>query len=257
MSTKNVLVRRSSIIETLGAATVLCSDKTGTITQNKMKLGKITTADKVENLDGLKEVSIESKHILQIAFFASKHPSFDPMDSAISYTMESFHQSGDFSLLSTKEFPLTPNELTMVRVLEEIDGFVCYAKGSPEAIFKLCNLNESEIKLWTNKTNELAMEGYRVLAVAKSEVPSKEIPENRNSVRYKLYGLLSFLDPIREIVPEAVKTAYHSGIRVIMITGDYPETAKNIAKQIGLENADTVLTGKNWQIYLKKICVLY
>ncbi|TGM05053.1 cation-translocating P-type ATPase [Leptospira jelokensis] len=244
LSTKNVLVRRSSIIETLGAATVLCSDKTGTITQNKMKLGKITTTETVENLEDLKEVSVLSKQILQIAYFASKHPSFDPMDSAISQTMESFHQSGNFSLLSTKEFPLTPTELTMVRVLEESDGYVCYAKGSPEAIYKLCNLGDKDLEHWTKKTNELAREGYRVLAVAKSDQSTKDIPENRNSVSYKLYGLISFLDPIREIVPEAVKTAYHSGIRVIMITGDYPETAKNIAKQIGLENANTVLTGK-------------
>lgn len=244
LSTKNVLVRRSSIIETLGAATVLCSDKTGTITQNRMKLGKITTKSNVQNLENTNEISSDSKEILQIAYFASKHPSFDPIDIAISQSMESFHKSGDMSLISIKDFPLTPNQLTMVRVLQEKDGFSCYAKGSPEAIFTLCQLNESDLELWTNQTNLLAKEGYRVLAVAKSKFPSQEVPENRDSVSYELYGLLSFLDPIREIVPEAVKTAYHSGIRVIMITGDYPETAKNIAKQIGLQNADLVYTGK-------------
>ncbi|MBL0953198.1 MAG: cation-translocating P-type ATPase [Leptospira sp.] len=246
LSTKNVLVRRSSIIETLGAATVLCSDKTGTITKNKMKVGKITTKDSEDNLEKVNEVSDLSKSILQIAYFASKHPSFDPMDIAITDCMNLFHQKGDLSLLSIKDFPLTPEQLTMIRVLKEENGYSCYAKGSPEAVFELCNLDSENLKYWTKKTNELAKEGYRVLAVAKSKTPLKNIPEERNTAQYEIYGLLSFLDPIREIVPSAVKTAYESGIRVIMITGDYPETAKNIAKQIGLKNSDLVYTGKDF-----------
>ncbi|PJZ87147.1 cation-translocating P-type ATPase, partial [Leptospira levettii] len=246
LSTKNVLVRRSSIIETLGAATVLCSDKTGTITKNKMKVGKITTIDSEENLEKINEVSDLSKSILQIAYFASKHPSFDPMDIAITDCMNLFHQNGDFSLLSIKDFPLTPEQLTMIRVLKEENEYSCYAKGSPEAVFELCQLDSDHLKYWTNKTNDLAKEGYRVLAVAKSKIPLKNIPEERNTAQYEIYGLLSFLDPIREIVPSAVKTAYESGIRVIMITGDYPETAKNIAKQIGLKNSNLVYTGKEF-----------
>ncbi|TGL09957.1 cation-translocating P-type ATPase [Leptospira levettii] len=246
LSTKNVLVRRSSIIETLGAATVLCSDKTGTITKNKMKVGKITTIDSEENLEKINEVSDLSKSILQIAYFASKHPSFDPMDIAITDCMNLFHQNGDLSLLSIKDFPLTPEQLTMIRVLKEENEYSCYAKGSPEAVFELCQLDSDHLKYWTNKTNDLAKEGYRVLAVAKSKIPLKNIPEERNTAQYEIYGLLSFLDPIREIVPSAVKTAYESGIRVIMITGDYPETAKNIAKQIGLKNSNLVYTGKEF-----------
>ncbi|TGL68475.1 cation-translocating P-type ATPase [Leptospira levettii] len=246
LSTKNVLVRRSSIIETLGAATVLCSDKTGTITKNKMKVGKITTIDSEENLEKINEVSDLSKSILQIAYFASKHPSFDPMDIAITDCMNLFHQNGDLSLLSIKDFPLTPEQLTMIRVLKEENEYSCYAKGSPEAVFELCQLDSDHLKYWTNKTNDLAKEGYRVLAVAKSKIPLKNIPEERNAAQYEIYGLLSFLDPIREIVPSAVKTAYESGIRVIMITGDYPETAKNIAKQIGLKNSNLVYTGKEF-----------
>ncbi|MCW7467165.1 cation-translocating P-type ATPase [Leptospira levettii] len=246
LSTKNVLVRRSSIIETLGAATVLCSDKTGTITKNKMKVGKITTIDSEENLEKINEVSYLSKSILQIAYFASKHPSFDPMDIAITDCMNLFHQNGDLSLLSIKDFPLTPEQLTMIRVLKEENEYSCYAKGSPEAVFELCQLDSDHLKYWTNKTNDLAKEGYRVLAVAKSKIPLKNIPEERNAAQYEIYGLLSFLDPIREIVPSAVKTAYESGIRVIMITGDYPETAKNIAKQIGLKNSNLVYTGKEF-----------
>ncbi|GBF41724.1 cation transport ATPase [Leptospira ellinghausenii] len=246
LSTKNVLVRRSSIIETLGAATVLCSDKTGTITKNKMKVGKITTKGVEENLEHVNEVSDISKTIIQIAYFASKHPSFDPMDIAITDCMNVFHQNGNLSLLSIKDFPLTPEQLTMIRVLKEENEFSCYAKGSPEAVFELCQLDTENVQYWTNKTNKLAKEGYRVLAVAKSKIPLKNIPEERNGALYEMYGLISFLDPIREIVPSAVKTAYESGIRVIMITGDYPETAKNIAKQIGLKNSDLVYTGKDF-----------
>ncbi|XDD45514.1 cation-translocating P-type ATPase [Leptospira sp. WS39.C2] len=246
LSTKNVLVRRSSIIETLGAATVLCSDKTGTITKNKMKVGIISTKDLDENLEKTKEISEDSKTILQLAYFASKHPSFDPMDIAISDCMGTFHEDGDLSLVSIKDFPLTPEQLTMIRVLKESGKYVCYAKGSPEAIFGLCNLDTNELDEWTKRTNLLAKEGYRVLAVAKSNSDLNNIPEDRNDVKYQLYGLLSFLDPIREIVPTAVQTAYEAGIRVIMITGDYPETAKNIANQIGLKNSDLVYTGKEF-----------
>ncbi|TGM43926.1 cation-translocating P-type ATPase [Leptospira biflexa] len=257
LSTKNVLVRRSSIIETLGAATVLCSDKTGTITKNKMKVGKITSKENTENLEETNQISIHSKMILQIAYFASKHPSFDPMDIAITDCMNEFHQNGNLSLVSKLDFPLTPEHLSMIRVIEEDGNYVCYAKGSPEAIFELCQLNLSDLDHWTKKTDELAKAGYRVLAVAKSTSILKEIPEDRKSVSYELYGLLSFVDPIREIVPSAVKTAYDSGIRVIMITGDYPETAKNIAKQIGLKNSDLVYTGKELSLLkdheLKKV----
>ncbi|TGL04758.1 cation-translocating P-type ATPase [Leptospira bouyouniensis] len=244
LSTKNVLVRRSSIIETLGAATVLCSDKTGTITKNKMKVGKITSKENAENIEFGSDISQPSKEILQFAYFASKHPSFDPMDIAITDCMNEFYQNGDLSLLSIKDFPLTPEQLTMVRVLKEDDSYVCYVKGSPEAVFELCQLGIKDLDFWTKKTNELANEGYRVLAVAKSTSPVKNIPDQRNSLPYTIFGLISFLDPIREIVPTAINTAYESGIRVIMITGDYPETAKNIAKQIGLKNSEQVYTGK-------------
>ncbi|PJZ44962.1 cation-translocating P-type ATPase [Leptospira brenneri] len=246
LSTKNVLVRRSSIIETLGAATVLCSDKTGTITQNKMTVGIVITKSETIKLNPNLKLSEETKSLLQIAYSASKHPSFDPMDIAISDCLVSYDQVNDSDLISVKDFPLSPEHLTMVRVLKENDFYFCYAKGSPEAIFDLCNFDVSEFDFWTNKTNELAKEGYRVLGVAKSTSPLDRVPKNRKELVYQFYGLLAFLDPIREIVPLAVKTAYDSGIRVIMITGDYPETAKNIAGQIGLKDSHLVYTGKEF-----------
>ncbi|TGL40836.1 cation-translocating P-type ATPase [Leptospira perdikensis] len=244
LSTKNVLVRRSSIIETLGAATVLCSDKTGTITQNKMKVGIVVTHSEMTHLTPALSLSEGTKNLLQIAYCASKHPSFDPMDIAISDCLVLYDQVKDSALLSVRDFPLTPDHLTMVRILKEGDDFVSYAKGSPEAVFDLCKFKPSELDFWTAKTNELAKQGYRILGVAKSQTLLKEIPEERKEVNYTFYGILAFLDPIREIVPLAVKTAYDSGIRVIMITGDYPETAKNIADQIGLKESHLVYTGK-------------
>ncbi|PKA26239.1 metal-transporting ATPase [Leptospira sp. mixed culture ATI2-C-A1] len=244
LSTKNVLVRRSSIIETLGAATVLCSDKTGTITQNKMKVGIVVTKSETVTLHPESNLSEDVNKLLQIAYCASKHPSFDPMDIAISDCLVSFHEIEDSALLSVKDFPLTPDHLTMVRVIKEKDVYHSYAKGSPEAIFDLCQFDSTESNFWITKTNELAKDGYRVLGVAKSKTPTLDVPEDRKHVEYLFYGLLAFLDPIREIVPLAVKTAYDSGIRVIMITGDYPETAKNIADQIGLKDSHLVYTGK-------------
>lgn len=116
---KNVLVRRSSIIETLGAATVLCSDKTGTITQNKMKVGIVVTKSETVTLHPESNLSEDVKDLLEIAYCASKHPSFDPMDIAISDCLVSFHKIDDSALLSVKDFPLTPDHLTMVRVLQE------------------------------------------------------------------------------------------------------------------------------------------
>ncbi|MBM9590936.1 HAD-IC family P-type ATPase, partial [Leptospira sp. 201903075] len=244
LSTKNVLVRRSSIIETLGAATVLCSDKTGTITQNKMKVGIVVTPSETVSLVPDLILSKETKGLLQIAYCASKHPSFDPMDIAISDCLVLYDQVEDAALVSVRDFPLTPDHLTMVRVLKEGDVYVSYAKGSPEAVFDLCEFKSSKLDFWISKTNELAKQGYRVLGVAKSHSQTNEIPEERKDITYDFYGLLAFLDPIREIVPLAVQTAYDSGIRVIMITGDYPETAKNIADQIGLKDSHLVYTGK-------------
>ncbi|MCW7482372.1 cation-translocating P-type ATPase [Leptospira kanakyensis] len=246
LSTKNVLVRRSSIIETLGAATVLCSDKTGTITQNKMTVGIVITKSETVKLTPNLQLSEETKFLLQIAYSASKHPSFDPMDIAISDCLHLYDQTNDSALISVRDFPLTPDQLTMVRVLKEDDFYISYAKGSPEAIFDLCQFDPSESRFWTDKTNELAKDGYRVLGVARSKSSQIHIPEDRKDGEYLFYGLLAFLDPIREIVPLAVKTAYESGIRVIMITGDYPETAKNIAGQIGLKDSDLVYTGKEF-----------
>ncbi|MCW7493620.1 cation-translocating P-type ATPase [Leptospira sp. 2 VSF19] len=246
LSTKKVLVRRSSIIETLGAATVLCSDKTGTITQNKMKVGFVVTKSETCELNPKTKQSDETKELLHIAYCASKHPSFDPMDIAISDCWDLLEKKEDSALLSVRDFPLSPDHLTMVRVLKDGEFYVSYAKGSPEAVFDLCSFTGSDLELWTQKTNELAKQGFRVLGVAKSESPSLEIPEERKQAKFRFYGLLAFLDPIREIVPLAVKTAYESGIRVIMITGDYPETAKNIADQIGLKESHLVYTGKEF-----------
>ena len=118
LSTKNVLVRRSSIIETLGAATVLCSDKTGTITQNKMKIGIVVTESETVELNPNSNLSEEIKNLLHIAYCASKHPSFDPMDIAISDCLVLFHEREDSALLSVQDFPLTPEGSPVLAMLK-------------------------------------------------------------------------------------------------------------------------------------------
>lgn len=245
LSKKNVLTRKPSAIETLGSATVLCSDKTGTITQNKMEITVLHYGNELFQKDVFQEKQNQLSLLITTAFFASQKDSIDPMEKAIGRTYDTVVSKKDTNYKLIKEYPLSKQLFAMTRVLQTDEGntFTVCCKGAPEAIFSLCKLNEADVSNHLSSVQQMAANGYRVLAVANSTVQNNSLPESQNDFNFNFLGLIGFEDPIRPEVPQAIKECKEAGIKVIMITGDYPATAKSIAEQIGMNTQNEILTG--------------
>lgn len=226
-----MLVRQPNAIERLGAITILCVDKTGTLTENKMSVIK-------------NENTVQFKEILQMAFLASRQNSFDPLEKAIHHAVTKYNiDSLPVSLV--KEYPLTQNLLFVSCVWKLDQGYLIATKGAPEVVLNLCHLPEDQKQNIIQQIQSYASQGFRILGVAKAFMSQSEIslPQTADQFKYMWVGLLVLEDPLRADVPQSVKICQQAGIKVIMMTGDYPITAKTIADQAGLlQNAD-VLTG--------------
>ncbi len=249
MSKKNVLTRRVAAIETLGAATVLCSDKTGTLTQNKMSIKKLfNCSDFHEWSVKAEELPEEFHSLVEYGILASKKDPFDPMEKALAELgyktlINTEHIHEDWPLV--EEYALSKELLALSHVWK-IPGkkdYVVSAKGAPEAVFDLCHLRADEIQKYSEKINLMASEGLRILGVAASNFDGEKLPSSQHDFEFKFMGLIGWADPVRETVPAAIGECKTAGIRVAMITGDYSATAQNIARQIGLENPEEVITG--------------
>lgn len=245
LSTKNVLTRDPSAIETLGSATVLCSDKTGTITQNKMDVAELYDGSNVYHKSSFGDNEDFIKDLVVAAHRASQKNSIDPMEKAIGQTHETILSPDSSGHKLIKEYPLSRELFAMTRVIEHDsdNSITVSAKGAPEAIFSLCKLSEKEIIKHLAEVNRMAEQGYRVIAVANAPLPEKELPDTQYEFEFSFLGLIGLEDPIRPEVPAAIKECYEAGIKVIMITGDFPATAKNIASQIGLASLGEMITG--------------
>lgn len=244
LSKKNVLTRKPSTIETLGSATVLCSDKTGTITQNQMQVSAIAAYNmEIISHDEFSKNFKSNSEILISACYASKIDTVDPMEKAFFKAAEQFNVSLNIHKPLIKEYPLTKDLLAISRVYKEDEFLNVYTKGAPESIFMLCMLNSEETSKELHKVEELAKRGYRVLGVARGNINELTIPDSQKKLPLTYLGLIALEDPIRPEVPSAIKECYSAGIKIMMITGDYPSTAKSIAKQAGLKN-DYIITGE-------------
>lgn len=254
---KQVLTRRIPAIETLGAANVLCVDKTGTLTQNKMALVHIHAGTEQFNCQP-QDVLPESLHqVLEYAILASQDHGNEPMDNALHQAGELFlkdtgHLHQDWALL--EEYPLSKDLLAISRVWQSTDKTSAHlmiaSKGAPEAIADLCHLDAEKITQLMAQVNHMAEQGLRVLAVAKAEFTKANdnnhaLPEQAHDYDFQLLGLIAFADPVRAGVPAAINECRSAGIRVIMMTGDYPATAINIANQCGIDSSAGVLTGQD------------
>ena len=248
LSKNNVLTRKPSAIETLGSATVLCSDKTGTITQNKMEVAALYSGEKLYYKKDFKHSLENIQEVLTVLVHASQRHSIDPMEKAIGNELSRLSLAKE-DLDLVKEYPLSKELFAMTRVMKSKNSpqSHAYCKGAPEAIFQLCHFSEEENARYTQLVHQLAESGYRVLAAAHCEITSAELPEKQEKFPFVFSGLVAFEDPIREEVPEAISECNKAGIKVIMITGDFPATAKSIANQIGLQHNDQVLTGAELQ----------
>jgi Ca2+-transporting ATPase len=245
-----VLTRHVPALEMLGSATVLCVDKTGTLTQNRMSLAVLhadgrelavaTTPD-----SGLPEHFHE---LLEFAMLASQRDPFDPMDKAIKSTTARLlggteHVHLDWMLVD--EYPLSPGLLAISRVWRSPDraNYVIAAKGAPEAIVDLCHLPAEAVAALEHTSSAMAAQGLRVLGVAKATFRQGGLPSLQHDFAFAFIGFIGLADPVRETVPGAVAVARAAGIRVVMITGDYPATAMSVAREIGLAAPDRYVTG--------------
>jgi Ca2+-transporting ATPase len=250
LSQHHVLTRRIPAVETLGATTALCVDKTGTLTLNQMSVADLCVEDEVLVIDSKEARLPEAFHsIVEFAILASPADPFDPMEKAMK-------ELGERTLANTehlhsgwelqREYPLSRALLTMSRVWRSPDRleFIIAAKGAPEAIADLCHLSDSERSVLARRIGVLAEKGRRVLGVARATFQDKGfLPEIQHDFDFEFLGLLGLADPVRPGVSYAIAECTKAGIRVIMITGDYPGTAQSIAREIGLPNASEVISG--------------
>ena len=252
MSKKKVLTRNPSAIETLGSATVLCTDKTGTLTENKMTVSQLYNGKEFHTVSNENELNEDFHEIMEFGILSSQTNPFDPMEQAITgmakmYLKGTEHIHKSWKMI--KEYPLSKDLLAMSRVFSEKDTQqqIIATKGAPEAIFDLCHLDTKEKTRLAKAVEELATKGLRVLGVAKAMIKTDNLPEAQHDFSFDFIGLIGLSDPIRKNVKQAVSECHQAGIRVIMITGDYPITAQHIAVEIGLENPDACMTGLELQ----------
>jgi Ca2+-transporting ATPase len=230
MARSNVLARRMAALETLGSATVLCTDKTGTLTENRMQVVESTTA--IDGRPGGEEPA--SSVLRETAGLACPLESFDPMDQA---TVES-----SLAGPAVREYPLTPERPVMAFAHAWRGGVVVAAKGAPEAVAALAGWDDQARRSLDTQVHRFAERGLRILAVARADLPSSVVPEQLGGLPFRVIGLLAFADPLRAGVPEAVAECRRAGIRVMLITGDHPSTARAIAREAGID-ATHLLTG--------------
>ena len=248
LSRRHVLTRRVAAIETLGAATVLCVDKTGTLTLNEMTVRRICASNQVHEVRADREELPEPLHeTVEFAILASHRDPFDPMEKAFRqlgerYLAQSEHLHDDWTLV--REYPLSEHLLAMSHVWKsrETADYVIAAKGAPEAIADLCHLDDRRAQALLADVAAMAADGLRVLGVARATFRPETLPGEQHDFSFDLLGLVGLEDPVRPTAVEAVSECYTAGIRVVMITGDYPGTARNIGRQVGLR-ADHEVTG--------------
>lgn len=236
LARQNVLVRHSAVIETLGATTLLCVDKTGTLTENRMTLVSAWRDGRMHELgDG--DPPSEVVALLAAARLASALHSHDPMDAAVHKAMAS--ASGAKAIRS---YPLRPERLAFIQVWEEEGAILYAAKGAPETIFAMARLDGAEVRVAGEAVAGLAARGMRVLGIAEARL-SADAGADPDEVDFRFLGLLAFEDPVREDVPAALVEARRAGVEVAMVTGDYPATALAIAREAGIGTDAGVMTG--------------
>src|SRR5215813_9617830 len=246
LSRKNVLTRRMPAVESLGATTVLCVDKTGTLTLNKMSVHSMFANRQTCRIDEQRGIPENFRDLTECSILASSRDPFDAMERAfLELGKEHLQLNGplhpDWELV--REYPISPELLMMSRAWKRPHGSTYFvtAKGAPEALLSVCNVSAEESQAIMAVAASMATEGLRVIGVAKVSV--SELPASQRELSLQFVGLVGLSDPLRPGVPAAVQECYRAGVRVVMITGDYPLTAQNIARQAGLRRTSGVIRG--------------
>jgi len=243
LSRRNTLTRRLAAIPTLGSVTVLCSDKTGTLTEGRMGVSLLVTrpGDDPRPPEAHREVH----DLVADAVYASDPIAPDSMETAIVERARSLEvpvPETDAALV--RRYPLTRDRLFVAQAwLAAPDRVTVSVKGAPEAVLALSSMPESERTAWRARANEMAATGLRVLGVGRASSAVAALPKEPEGLEFRFSGLIGFADPLRPGVPEAIRECRHAGVRVVLVTGDHPGTARSIAAVAGIERASTVVTG--------------
>jgi Ca2+-transporting ATPase len=249
MSRKHVLTRRMPAIEALGAATVLCVDKTGTLTINRMKVNRLCADGEFYDVDAADGKSLPHRFhaLVRFAVLASETDPFDPMEKAFKELGDRYldHSARFADWTLAHEYSLAPALLAMSHVWQSSTngGYIIATKGAPEAVADLCHFNSDGLRELAQKVDSMAADGLRVLAVAKAEFSSDAWPASQHDFDFTFLGLIGLADPVRPEVPAAIEECNKAGVKVVMITGDYPSTAAAIGRKIGLPAESQIMTG--------------
>tara|TARA_R110000868_G_scaffold136879_1_gene350035 strand:+ start:12075 stop:14642 length:2568 start_codon:yes stop_codon:yes gene_type:complete len=240
-----IVVKQMKTVESLGGATVICTDKTGTITQNKMELAKLFTLETggISAADGaLKQPEVQ---LLTMAMWASEPIPFDPMEKAlhIAYSkIKALDERPNYKMVH--EYPLSGKPPMMTHLFEDKSGNrIIAAKGAPEAIIEVSNLNETEKKQLTSILTNLGSKGYRLLGVGQTDFKGTDFPSKQQDFKFTFKGIVAFYDPPKENIREVLKDFDQAGIQVKLVTGDNSATSMAIAKQIDFLGYDRTMTG--------------
>lgn len=234
LAKQNSLVKNLNSVETLGSVSILCVDKTGTITMNKMT---VTDTWAINN---------DNTELLKYMGMACETDAYDPMEHAmLQYCEDNNISKNDlFSGELVTEYSFTNEQKMMGHVWKLNNNIFVASKGSPEKILSICNLDNNKLELINSKINEMSLRGLRVIAVAKMEIENEQvIPSTLEECSLNFLGLIGLQDPPRESVKEDISICKKAGIRVVMITGDNGITASSIAKEVGIPHSGEIITG--------------
>lgn len=241
---KRVIARSPHTVETLGAATVICADKTGTITENEMRLSAIYDFTQ-EKIYDYTENPAQFNIVLEYAMWSSETAPFDAMEKsihAIYGVVAPVDKRTDYKLI--REYPLGGKPPIMTHVFSnDKNERIIACKGGVEGVLNQCKLTIEKRENIFKITQQLASKGFRILAVGRSDFNDQPFPGTQHEFVFEFLGLIGFYDPPKKNMNEILKKFYGAGIQVKMITGDYSETAIAIANQIELKNSSAVLTG--------------
>ncbi len=240
-----IVVKQMKTVETLGSATVICTDKTGTITENRMSLAKLFLLSSNKIFQITDRLADNEKMLVALGMWASEPIPFDPMEVALhqAYIDTAVcDERKNYNLIH--EYPLEGKPPMMTHIYEGNNGNkIIVAKGAPEALINVSNLTTAEKHQIDEAIRLLANDGYRVLGVGVSEFAGLNYPKTQQELSFQFVGMVAFYDPPKENIKKVLEDFYAAGITVKIITGDNAATTAAIARQIGVRGYEKTLTG--------------
>ncbi|MFY7987322.1 MAG: cation-translocating P-type ATPase [Flavobacterium sp.] len=240
-----IITKQTKTLETLGSATVICTDKTGTITENRMSLAELYLFKSNSIIETSQKLNSEAEEVLNYAMWSSEPIPFDAMEIAIHDAYSNFESEDErpyFKLVH--EYPLGGKPPMMTHVFENESGKkIIAAKGAPEALIAVSHLTETEKNQIFEAMKTMMQKGFRVLGVGVSDFEGTDYPSTQQELKFHFKGLVAFYDPPKHNIQSVFETFYKAGIQVKIVTGDNAETTSTIARQVGFKNADKVLNG--------------